>query len=491
MWTSEDPGERGTVAERKGGPERAGRGARDFLAKARQAFAEFLTVPSLIVLGYFALAALTTALDGAEGGWLAPAHRFLRGRFFRTARSTGDLLGTIAGGITTVTSITFSLLLLAVQQSAASMTHQVFDQFLRRRLNQAYFGYFVGLALFAMIILATVDPPFNPVFGATAALLLTFVAMFLVILIIYSTIDQMRPVAIIEEIHNRLLDARRRQHDFLRNVRRSSTLDAPGRREVRAEADGFLTRIDVDAIAGEASRREGRVEVDVPIVVGGFVAFGDAIAEIRAESDGDAEAMEPVVRGAMPLARQRDLDTDPAYGLEQLHVIAWSAISTAKQNPAPGLLTIRALRDILARWSAAARQGDGEPARREPAPVVYRDDVPEQLLDVFESLAVAASESMQHQSLAEVLRAFAVTFERLDDAARDRVAEILLRLLSSLGDQVLTRELEASLTAAAEALAVAGHVEVAGAIRGARDGLKGTIGTLQARSTRAQAAGGG
>ncbi len=477
------------MVKREGRPERAGMGVRDFLAKTRQAFAEFLTVPSLIVVGFFGLAALTTALDSVGGGWLAPAHRFLQGRFFRTSQSTSDLLGTIATGITTVTSITFSLLLLAVQQSAASMTNQVFDQFLRRRLNQGYFGYFVGLALYATIILASVDPPYNPVFGATAALLLTIAAMFLLILIIYSTIDQMRPVAIIDEIHDRLLDARRRQHDFLRNTRRAPTLDAPERRAVRSETDGFLTRIDVDAIADAAARRHGRVEVDVPIVVGGFVAFGDTMATIRAESAEDAESLEPMVRKAMPLARQRDLDTDPAYGLEQLHVIAWSAISTAKQNPAPGLLTIRALRDILARWSASARRGDDELVRREPAPVVYRDDVPGQLLDVFESLAVAASESMQHQSLAEILRAFSVTFGRLDDASRHRVAEILLRLLSSLGDHVLTRELEASLTATAEALADSGRDAAAGAIREARDALKATVGTLQARSTRVQAAG--
>lgn len=44
----------------------------------------------------------------------------------------------MATGLVTVTSITFSLLLLAVQQTASSLSPVVFDQFVRRRSNQIY-----------------------------------------------------------------------------------------------------------------------------------------------------------------------------------------------------------------------------------------------------------------------------------------------------------------------------------------------------------------
>jgi uncharacterized membrane protein len=94
------------------------------------------------------------------------------------------------------------LLLVALQQSAASLTHEVFDQFLRRRINQFYFGFFVGLALFALVTLATVTESFNPVFGATLAFLLTIMALYLLIVLLYTTVNQMRPAVIIEAIRN-------------------------------------------------------------------------------------------------------------------------------------------------------------------------------------------------------------------------------------------------------------------------------------------------
>jgi len=150
----------------------------------------------------------------------------------------------------TVASITISLLLLALQQSAANMTTQILDQFLRRRINQAYFGFFVGLALYSLVTLtlATVDKPFNPIFGATLAFLLTVVALYLLIILLYTTINQMRPVQVMEAIHDHVLAARERQLVLVRKTRRKPSGDGSVTVPVKVAEEGFVTRIDVDAI---------------------------------------------------------------------------------------------------------------------------------------------------------------------------------------------------------------------------------------------------
>lgn len=125
------------------------------LAGGRRAFREFLNVPTLIIVSFLALAALSTWMDRGQVGWLGPTRRFMQRHVFADANSTSQLLSTIAGSLITVTSITFSLLLLALQQSGSSMTSAVFDQFLRRLVNQFYFGFFVGLAIFTLIVLSS------------------------------------------------------------------------------------------------------------------------------------------------------------------------------------------------------------------------------------------------------------------------------------------------------------------------------------------------
>jgi len=168
----------------------------------------FLAVPTLVIFAFVLLAIGMYSLEQADTGFLRPLREFMIDHVFGDPEATSTLLETIATGVITITSITFSLLLLALQQSATSLSHQVFDQFLRRRTNQIYFGAFVGVALYTLITLATVTPPFNPVLGATLALILTIAALYVLLLLIYSTISQMRPTEIVKMIHDHTLRAR-------------------------------------------------------------------------------------------------------------------------------------------------------------------------------------------------------------------------------------------------------------------------------------------
>jgi len=452
----------------------------------RRAFSSFLAVPTAVIVFFLLLAGGVDALDRSSFAWLSPARGFMQRHVFADAESTSSLLATIAGGMITITSITFSLLLLALQQSASSLTPQILDQFLRRRLNQLYFGYFVGLTLYALIILATVDPPFNPVIGATLAIVLTVVALYMLLLLISSTISQMRPTEIIRSIHDHTIRARQRQIGIVidRTQREPAfPVDAP-HVEVAASQNGYVVGFDLDRLGTEIEAAAGRVEVVFLIPVGSYVAFGDPVAKVSAERPDEGSAVANLLRDVIQIQRSRQLDTDPGYGIEQMTTIAWRSISTSQQNPAPGLAVIRNLRDLLARWSAESR----EPPEAEGLPIVYDDDVMSQLLSAFELLAVVASEAMQPQTCAEILRTFAITFARLPSDAQARAEDLVLRTISTLGDQVLTAELDAALIALASALDQAGRYETALSLRQARAELATTVGNLNSRATRVPSA---
>lgn len=449
------------------------------------AFTEFLTLPVLVIAGFLLLAGGTSFLDQFRPTASEPLHAFLRQRFFRNPEATSDLLGTIAGSLITVTSITFSLLLLAVQQAAAALTPQVFDQFLRRRTNQAYFGFFVGLSVYALVILATVNPPYNPVFGASVALVLTIIALTLIILLLYTTINQMRPAVVIDAIHDHILAARRSQEKWLPRTRRAPRLGgAP--RLVRAWTHGYVVGLHLDGLTSAAERATGEIELVLLAPIGAFVGFEDALVEVRAVDPADAETLAQAMPKIVRIELQRDLDNDPTYGIDQLAIIGWTSISTAKSDPSPGLLVIRAFRDLLARWSAQDTVTTPEAEVPGGMPLVYPDDLYRQMMDALETLGVVASESMQPQTAAELFRTLAVVFPRLPAAQQRRVDDLVRRNLSSLGDHVLTAELGGSLDALADALESSGRLETAGMVRAARHRLGESIGRLGSRATRAK-----
>jgi uncharacterized membrane protein len=422
-----------------------------------RAFREFLALPTALIGAFLLLAWVTNTLDRTVTGESSAVRAFLSRHVFSEASATSGLLDSIASGIISVTSITITLLLLVVQQTASTLGAEVFDQFLRRRQNQAYFGYFIGLALFALVTLATVNDPFNPVLGGAVTFLGTLVGLFLLLALFYTTINQMRPVTIINAIHDRTLEARRHQLALIARTRRSAHLAAPATAPVVLEATGFVTAVHLAQLEPALAEAAGSAEVVLEVSIGTFVAFRDQVATVRAESASQAEALAKVVAKAISVARQRDLDSDPAYGIEQLAAIAWTSMSSAKQNPAPGQLTIHQLRDLLARWSVPE---DSQP-EAEPLPVVYHDDTLYRLFDALESLVVVAYESLQHQNLSVILSTVAVLFDRLPAAYRPRAEALVRRTLATLGQHVLTAELEQSLDALSHSLRAAGRLAAA------------------------------
>jgi uncharacterized membrane protein len=460
----------------------------DTWADVRRSFADFLGVPLLTVLAFLMLAAGTYLLDRHTVGWLEPTRRFLKQHLITDPDTTNTLLGTIAGGVITVTSITFSLLLLAVQQSAAALTNQVLDQFLRRRINQAYFGVFVGVSLFALLILATNDTRVTPVFGSAVALLLTLIALMILVMLLYTTLNQMRPDRIIGSIHDLTLSARIAQRRMLERTRREPTLHSAESVTIRARTNGYVVGVDLDRIAKAASSASAEVEVVLLAALGDYVCCGDPLAEIAARTSGAGAELVDATQAALSIERQRGYHRDPGFGVSQLATVGWTAISTAKSNPSPGLTAIRNLRDLLVRWVDEAPLPDSKAEEgRATVPLVYRDDVKEQVLGAFESLLIAASESMQHQVAAELYHSIAVVYDRLPAPLKSRAEDVLMRGLSALGDHVLAHDLDAALVEVTAALTKAGRLEPAGAVERARLSLAESIGVLGSRGTRAEA----
>jgi hypothetical protein len=197
----------------------------------------------------------------------------------------------------------------------------------------------------------TVDEPFNPIFGATLAFLLTVVALYLLIILLYTTINQMRPVQVLEAIHDHVLAARERQLVLVRKTRRKPSGDGSVTVPVKAAEEGFVTRIDVDAIGLAALSLSSQVEIILVVSVGSYVVFQDVIANVTAHPDHDVAELIEITREAVLLERLRDITADAGYGVEQLAMIGWTSISSAKSNLGPGLLALHALRDIMAHWS--------------------------------------------------------------------------------------------------------------------------------------------
>jgi len=382
---------------------------------ASRAVREFLTVPLLVVLGFVILAALSIALDQSHASWLTGPRHALGHVVGKQAASTA--LSDIATGLVTVTSITFSVLLLAVQQTAANLSPVVFEQFMRRRSNQVYLGFFVGLCVYSYVVLAAVQKDTPPTLGAAVAVLLTVVALLILLTLVYSTLNQMRPVHVVFAIRTRALNARARELELIRRTRRAPQLTGPPGATAFSAEDGHVTAIQLEAL-DDRLRDQDTAEVELTVTLGQYVVAGEALAQIRGPNGDELAAV--VREEVVVLGRQRDADQDATASVDQLANIAWTTGSTAKQSPEVARQALDALRGLLGRWTADLAAA---PPPQRVLPVVYPDNDRMLVVDSMLAIAAVAHESQQQQTAARVLDAFTQVLPRCDQQAKDRIAD--------------------------------------------------------------------
>ncbi|MEU4214136.1 DUF2254 family protein [Actinoplanes sp. NPDC026623] len=382
--------------------------------RLRQAMHEFAAVPLAVIALFLLLATLSILIDQSHVSALEAVRRAFEHLVGKQAAV--QTLQSIAAGLVTVTSITFSVLLLAVQQTASTLSPVVFDQFMRRRTNQIFFGFFLGLSLYSYVVLLAVQNDTPPVLGATLATLLTVVALASLLLLVYSTLDQMRPASVLRQIHDRTLHGRRHEADIIRRTRRRELSSRPVTATYHARTMGYVVGIDLRRLAG-ALQQVPEAEIRLWVPLGQAVAFGDRIATVRDDDPEAAKRLADEIRGAVLIAAEPDPDVDATTGMDQIGNIAWTSASTAKQNPEVARRAIHVLRDLVARWLDEPDITDDA----ERSAIVYPDDDLDHALDTLYAILGAAHESQQHATAADVVQAYRRLLDRADGAVATRI----------------------------------------------------------------------
>jgi hypothetical protein len=99
-------------------------------------------------------------------------------------------------------------------------------------------------------------------------------------------------------------------------------------------------------------------------------------------------------------------------------------------------------------------------------------------------MTVVASESMQHQSLSEVLRSLADLLRWMPSDLQPRLDDAIRRIPPALGDHVLTAELEDALSGLCDALRDVNRPDTERVIQRALARMSELVGTYGSRGTR-------
>jgi uncharacterized membrane protein len=424
------------------------------VGRLRRGMVEFLLLP-LVIAALFCAAAVLLAFWDNQGS--IPAVRHAASVIIPASGATA-FIGAVAASLMAVTSITFSVLLIAVQQTSSYLGAGVFDQYLRRRANQVYIGYFVGATAFSFITFASAGSGSPPMMGAFAALLLTVGSLVTLLLLIHSTVDQMRPECVVSAIHDLAVSAHESELFLLTGTRRERrTAPEVEGRIVTTRTGGYLVDIDVQALADIARSAGAEVEMFLPCELGAYLELGETAVTIVGLAATD-DRFDARTCSAFTLDDTRRVEVDSGYSIDKLENIAWMAASSA-QSPSTASAAIHQMRDLIGRWAILEEETLDTPRdAREPLPVVYTGGGIERVISGFGALLIGSSLSRQADVAALLITSFAHALPRLHSQHhQDELIRTLDAALPSVTQHAEAPVLVDALAELVDALTIAGR----------------------------------
>jgi uncharacterized membrane protein len=322
-------------------------------------------LPAVLTVGAVVLAFLTVRLDQTllldrrtEVGWL----------FGGGAEGARGVLQAIASTMVTVTALVFSITVVALQLASSQLSPRVLRAFMADRGNQTVLGVFIGAFTYALLVLRAVRSPledsggFVPALSVTVAIALTLLSVALLIFFVHHAAEAMRAGVVIDRAAGatRGLIAELYPEDVGEPAQPNppTWLEALPAATVRAEGSGYLQSVNADALFALAE--DHALTVRPAPLVGDFVLPGAPLAAVW-PADALDVAVARAVRAALVLGPERTLQSDVAFGFQQLGDIAVKALSPGINDPTTATICIDRLGELLV---TLARQGKPDEVRR-------------------------------------------------------------------------------------------------------------------------------
>jgi uncharacterized membrane protein len=278
------------------------------------------------------------------------------------AEAARVLLGTIAGSLITVTGVTFSVTIVALQLASSQFTPRLLRRFVADRANQGVLAIFIGTFTYTLVVLRTIRQPnegpgFVPGVAVSLSVILLFVSVGALIYFIHHAARSMQASTILDRETKQALALVDVLFPQQKEELTAPPLERPPHEAhlVRAERSGFLQAVYESALDEVAAETLQVIQMEP--YIGMKVLAGEPLARVwgRGPVTGTIDER---VRSAFALGDERTPEQDLEFFLIEISDIAVKALSPGINDPTTATLAIDSLAEILVTLAG----------RREPPP---------------------------------------------------------------------------------------------------------------------------
>ncbi len=250
-----------------------------------------------------------------------------------------SVLSSISSSLITVTSLTFSLTVVALQLGSSQFSPRLLRMFTRDLFVQATLALFLATFTYALTVSRSVRSTatdgsggFVPRVSTTVGYVLAIISVVGLVLFLAHLARQLRVETMLRNVRRDASDTARRVLGDEPDGTVPPFPPGDGGVAVLAPASGFLVDVDERELVRAAAGAEVVVRIDV--AAGSFVIAGTPIATVWA-SGGVAvpDDLLAAVPDALSIGFERTGGSDVEYGLRQLTDVAVKALSPGINDP--------------------------------------------------------------------------------------------------------------------------------------------------------------
>lgn len=258
-----------------------------------------------------------------------------------SAEGARSVLSTIAGSMMTVTSVVFSITVVALTLTSSQFGPRLLRTFLQDRSSQVALGTFVATFFYALLVLRAVHTPEHVPYVATAgAVGLAVASLFVLIFFIHHAVSSIQASSVIASVAREIetqipvlfpeqIGEERRDSPSPRDRERLDRLEDEGA-DLRAQREGYVRVVDDAALLQLARERDLIIRLSTR--PGWFVTVGALMARVGSPDPVDDE-LETRLRNLFILGDHRTPMQDLGFLTDQLAEMAVRALSPGVNDP--------------------------------------------------------------------------------------------------------------------------------------------------------------
>lgn len=325
-----------------------------------------LFYPLIFSVGALIAFLITARVDQVLNGTINMDVPYLNSLIFAGSPTAArSVLSAIATGWATILGVAFSVTLITLQLATTKFTSHIVSRFEDDKTNQFTLGWFVSVVIYSLLVLKTVRTgedtgiTFTPTIGVNVAVFLAILALFIFVLFLYNISSYLRPNKLAYRLTDQIISAvkkyeRRKESHYLFQERLS--LSRVPIYYLKCNTEGLLRYIDWSGISNGLQRlakvnNMNNIQMDWSKSLGEWIETDSILARIygndRKDNYGKGDhairdsnkEFDQKLLSSIEIAKNRDIRTDPQYGIEILRSLAVKSIDQFDTDIADSCVT--------------------------------------------------------------------------------------------------------------------------------------------------------